>query len=215
MTLRAIAATLLLCPLLVLTGGGCDARARDKQDMTRLMADRDICNENSRGTAVLDVYSEGTFKHYDELLKLGLNGAADKVRALGPTDKMEVLRMRLRATRKELARLTGRQYVEFATGHGWYVRGYKSETENGLRKFRFKADEATVDDGDATGVRVRFMNEDGRWKLDEPSQFVAGDRFIRRAAREEGATVDDYIIDELRVEVNKEIPASVWDPMPK
>jgi hypothetical protein len=203
---------LLLLPLLT----GCDAHLDDTREIREVYADLEFCYNARDGAKVVTLLTRDTFDHYDRLLKLGLDAKPDEVRALPPMDKMEVLRMRLLGRSAELARMNGRQYIEFATSQGWYITPPDERTDDRLERFRFGAGEATAElvmDGWRTGARFRFVKEDGAWKIDEPVSLASWDSVFRQIARDEGMTVDELIFDLLEDEVGHEIPESVWQPM--
>lgn len=179
-------------------------------------SDFTACNNESNGKAIVELYTSRTFEHYDVLLRFALDGTAQQVRALPPIDKCEVLRMRLLGSRSELARMNGRQYVEYATSKGWYVTPPEYRTPLTLRSFKFGKDDATAelyDDGEATGVRLRFQFEDGRWKYDEHYSTPQWDALWRRAAREEGSSEDEFVVGELEFLYERDVPDSIWNPL--
>jgi hypothetical protein len=175
--------------------------------------------DSGDGAAILPLYTIQTFEHYDSLLKIGLDGTADQVRRLEPFDRMEVLRMRVKAKRSELAHLTGRQYVEFATSRKWYAQTDPDADDGELQNLQFGIDCATAEipiKELKTRVRFRFMKENGQWKYDEPTTFQEMDLVLRKLADSEGIAESELVIgileDELQME---EIPDSAWQPMPK
>ncbi len=203
----------------LLSLAGCDARAADKEEISAIYDQLDQCNNNKDGTGVLTVFTKASFPRYEPLIKIALDGTPEQVRALPPTDRTEVLRMRLRATRAELAGLNGMEYTRFATGRGWYVSPDGGQVQSTLTRFRFNktATEATaelVSDGERSGMRFRFIKEDDYWKYDEPFAIELYDRDLRRAARDEGVSEEQFILDLLEEEIGKEVPATVWEPMP-
>jgi hypothetical protein len=196
---------------------GCDARAADKEEIEQVYADLDRCNNSKNGAAALEIFTKESFAEYDRLLKIGLDGTAEEVKALGPVQQLEVMRMRVRAKRSDVAGKSGREYVEFATSRGWYVAPPEDHTMELLKKFRFAQDGSAtaevISDGDSTGVRLRFVKQEERWRFDEVYANKQWDAVLRRAAREEGLSEDELLLEILSDEVKQEIPDSVWQPM--
>lgn len=208
--------SIVLLLLLVLTG--CDARSADKEEIRAVFQQLEDCNQAADGKNVLAVFTKSSFDHNEQLLKMGLDGTPEQVRALPPADMEEVLRMRLRATREELEKLDGRQYAEFGTGRGWYRRPSSSLSEQRLTKFTFTPDgrEAraqVIADGVRTDTRIHFILEDGAWRYDEALAMREFDRDYRAAARDEGLKVHQFILNNLEDETGKEVPDSVWQPL--
>jgi hypothetical protein len=211
--LAALLLTLLLLPLV-----GCDAHASDKEEISAVFQQLDDCNRASDGKNVVEVFTKSSFEHNEQMLKAGLDGTPEQVRALPPTDMLEVLRMRLLATREELEKLDGRGYVRFATGKGWYASAAAELPDQRLTRFKFSADgrEAhaqAVFRGDRTGTRIHFIHEDGAWRYDEALAMREFDRGYRAAAHDEGMKLDQFILSELENETGKEVPNTIWQPM--
>jgi hypothetical protein len=210
---------LALVSLLFLILTGCDARSDDRKEMRAVFARLNECNRAADGDGIVDVFTKSSFARNEELVKLGLDGTASQVKALPPNDMMEVLRMRLRSTRPELARLDGRGYVRYATSNGWYVRPPAELSDETLTGFTFTKDarEAraqVVSDGKKVPTRIHFIVEDNAWRYDEPEAMGEFDRDMHKWARQERMSIEELVLSLLEDELGKEIPSTVWDPMP-
>ncbi len=208
------------CALVAFLGPatGCDSRADDKQDMEVLVQTLDSCNNASDGNGILGIFTQSSFTNNDKLIKLALEGTEAQVKALHMCDRIEVLRMRLRATREELSKLRGQEYTRFATSRGWYVMPPAERATATLDRFRFNAagDEAwayLVHDGERSDTKIHFIKEGGLWRYDEPEAMIAYSRDCQRAARVEGMSENQYILMMLEEETGKEVPETVWQPM--
>lgn len=208
--------SLVLLVFVMLFAGGCDPHAEDKRQIQKVSDDLDFYNNTRNGAQVVNLFTAETFEHYDRLIKLGLDGTPQQVRSLPPLDKMEVLRMRMRSTRSELSKMTGRQYAEYATSAGWYQTPPEDQVQIRLIRFRFSGNNATAEaqlDRWKTGARMRFEKQDGVWKMDEPSSMAAWDAVYRDLAADEGMTVDEFLFEWLEDEIGRPVPESVWQPM--
>src|SRR5262245_29571826 len=114
-----VAAALMACATGLLAG--CEQHTAEKGEIKRVFAASQDLKEQRDGEGLAEVYTAGSFERYDELIKLALDGDEKSVRALGPMDKIDVLRMRCRATRKELKGQDGRAFVEWACSGGWFA----------------------------------------------------------------------------------------------
>lgn len=200
----------------VLLLAGCNENADDIADIEQVWMQYDICNNTSNGKAIVGLLTRASLDRYERLVKLGLDAKSAEVKDLDASDKLEVLMMRLKAKRADLKGLTGEQYLEYATSHGWYVVPPEERTKDTLRKFRFKTDEATAEvysDGENLKTRVRFAREDGKWKFDEVYASAVWDEWIKEAAGAEGMSVEKFILSALEEDSGEPIPKSVWDPM--
>ena len=167
MTSRVLSLVAVLAALVFLAG--CDSRAEDRGALVDVMEAIDDCNNRADGKAILELVTRESVERYGELVRLGLDGTREEVLTRGPNDQLEILRMRARAKRSELEKLSPRQYVAFATSRGWYRQPESDRGTTSLREIRFGPSGATAEpvlDGEPVGERIRFVEEDGRWKLD-------------------------------------------------
>src|SRR3954465_10187855 len=98
MNFRSCCAALFLvfsCALIA----GCDARAADKEEIQQVYEDFNDCNNNRNGDSIVSYFTKESFEHNERMLKVGLDGSPEEVRAMPLNDRLEVLRMRLQATR--------------------------------------------------------------------------------------------------------------------
>ncbi|MEX2218611.1 MAG: hypothetical protein WD749_07595 [Phycisphaerales bacterium] len=216
--MNRIAAVAVLCVVCAFVGG-CDPRAGDKEEIRQVFADFESYNQHGNGKAILDVFTEGSYPVYETLIKVALDGSREEVRKLGASHRLEVFRMRARGKRAELEKLNGKQYTEFATSRRWYSMPAELYVESSLERFRFKEVEATaelVNDGERTRVRIRFVREGDRWKLDEPAATLEWDKELAAEARREGVPLDEYLLEWLELELGREVDRErVWKAMGK
>src|ERR1043165_1555214 len=77
--------------------------------------------EMKDGAVAASSLTDPSFAFYTNLVRLAVDGTQTEVEPLPPSSLYEVLSMRQRCTRAQLAGMDGRQYVVFATNSGWYV----------------------------------------------------------------------------------------------
>lgn len=206
--------TALLASLLLLAG--CGKNAEDKAQIREVVARLDNANNSSDGATAAAIFTDETFRFYEQLLPIGLNGTEGQVRALPSAEMLEVLLMRARGTRKELEKLDGRGYVEYGTSKGWYVTPPADRTEDTLRNWQFGngwAKAEVVSDGEPTGIVNRFEKVDGAWKIDERDSFASVSRLLDKLASEAGVERTDFVLLVLEERLGEPVPGSVWKPM--
>lgn len=206
----------LACSLLFLTA--CDNHARDKRDIADVYGDIERCNNAKDGKTVVELLTSDTFRRYERLIKLGLDGSPDEVKALPPNDKFEVLLMRLMASREDISKLDGRGYVIFATSKGWYITPPSERSVDFVTKIKISssgndAHGQLVSDGYRTDVRLHFVKEGGSWRFDETAAVADYDDAIRRHCSAERISVDKFVFDWLEEQTGKPVPNSIWHPM--
>jgi hypothetical protein len=227
----------LMCVLL--GAAGCDKAADQRKQVQATWDAMKAACENQDGQAALKVYTEGTFEHYGKIVRMGLDGKGDAVFAAGPSAVMEIANMRVKSTRKQLEGLDGRGYVAFAVTEGWWndslndlaikdikISGdfadatmYNPALEKEYREQKFqqafsrRSRFGKVDK--PPEYPVKFVRENDGWKFDELSVLPHWDKEILAASNEERQSLRDFVMDQLREDVEKDIPMSVWEPMKK
>ncbi len=209
--------TFVVMAAVTLALGGCEQRTQDKSDIKQVFTTYYDCNNGRDGAGLMDIFTDATFDRYGELVKLGLDGRPEQVRALTFMEKREVLTMRIKGRRADLEGMDGRRYVEHATSSGWYVLPEDQRSVDTLEDFRFEGESVArpmlVSDGEWTQIRPRFVKENGRWKLDEFSIAPALERLLRSQAKDLGMTAEEILIFELEEQFEKPLDDSIWQPM--
>ncbi len=203
---------ILVLGVLVATLGGC-GEGPDARAVRAACRNYDETCERGNGIAFCEVISKASFERYDRLLKVALTGKRSEVKALRPSDKQDVIRMRHRATRSTLKSLEGKTFARWHVEQGWAANGYMLRIK--LREIRVMDDKASgelVVEGDRTHERFTFLREDGVWKFDEPSACDAWDRWLNDLAKENRTDVDTIILSLERESADvDEVPDEVWD----
>ena len=195
---------------------GCDAHAADKEEMQSVVDRLDEANESGNGQAAAALVTAESIARYGPVLKLGLDGKRKEIEALDAWDMTEVFLMRTLSKRKDLKDLDARGYVVYATSKKWYATGDSTPTE--LRRIRLlrSGDEATARvyyDGEYSGAILRFLREDGVWKLDENSWRGTFNRYIAEMASESEVSIPEAIMQMIEEERGTKPPPTVWNPM--
>jgi hypothetical protein len=200
----------------VLLAGCVDPSAEDKEAILAAYRERERCNNEKDGRAVLEVYAERSFKPYEKVIRAALSASKEELRQLAPTDRVEVLLIRARAKAEDIEKLSAREFVAYATGKGWYTTPPEDRRELTLKRFTFKGDEAWAElyeDRQPSGMRLHFLKEGEKWRLDEPDEQAQVAVLMRRDARESGEKMDDYVLMEVERRLGKEPPGTIWTPL--
>ena len=216
MLARGFAALFLFLVLLLVPA--CDEFAEDKEEIKTVFDNVNLYNNTKNGKAILECFTEESFAAYEPTIRVALDGTKEEVLALGPTERLEALMIRLMAKRKEVEKLSGREYCEFATSRGWYVTPPLEQTSDTLKKITVRGNNASgqlYSDGQKTGLTMRFVKQGGNWRFDEPDAMAQWDQTWQQAASIEGASVTELILEELEARTGKEITDAIWKPMKK
>jgi hypothetical protein len=201
----------------ILLFGGCDKHAGDKQAIRDVFYQYFTVGEIKSGAQAAGIVTGNTIEYYRRLVKWGLNGKKEDLAKLTPFDRLEIVRMRNRATRAQLKDLDGAGYIFFATAQGWYaVGGDVDFFELGLIRIKPDGAEATAQmlfRGEMIGHFAVFRKENDDWKLDETSLFPFYNKVVSILASEDGMPVDEAIMRWEEEDSHKPVPPTIWDPM--
>lgn len=168
------------------------------------------------GKAALEILTAPSVEAYGPLLKIALDASEEQVRALAPAQKLEVLRMRHRSTRSQLSKLDPPGFVRFATDQGWYS-AVDPDQEFVLTDLDIHDDWAVgVEDfGHNLKLRIYFIKEDGKWKLNEWRAMQEDGPLYEAVAKELEMSVDDFLLLILEDENGQPPNQWIWRPMVK
>ncbi len=197
----------------------CDSRSKDKQTLQALVDTHAKANEAKDGATMARILSTNTFDHYARNIKLALDGSQSEIHAATVVDRIEVARMRSRMTRKQLAKMSGKDYLIFATSEGWYSFGVGAEDVTGVDLTNFKfagADTAYAQPrggrrNKALPHRYTFIKEGADWKYDETSSYDHWSSEIEEDARRSNTEVNMYICSMVGAETGKQVPRTIFD----
>ena len=110
-----LVAVLGLVASLVLAIGCDDTRAEIEQTIEDLEA----AIAAGDGERFVDGLAPETFQHYDRIIKLALDGTPRQVQVLSVTEKLDIIVMRHRMTRKDLSKMDGRAWLKQMVTRSW------------------------------------------------------------------------------------------------
>ncbi len=183
--LGALAAALAL----LFIPGGCDD-AREEIDLT--MADLDSAAQRRDGEGFARLLAPESFQHYDRLRKIALDGTVEQIHRLPHSEKLDVVMMRNRSTRKELGAMDGRAWVVHVVRQGWIDGVSPPEELVSKKNVRVTANSATLEivynvrqplfTGEGSLEKysdtIAFQKVDDRWLADARRPSVLFERII-------------------------------------
>lgn len=164
--------------------------------------------------AALAAVSTATTDHLGRILALAVEADSAEVAALPPSDRIEVLALRLRVPVGDLRALSGETVFAYTVRKGWYPPGLFAPHRIGeVEVSGDLAIGALLVDGAPTGSWVRFVRERDGWRYDLTDAFESFGRTLRRAVRDDGE--DPLALTETLLEnaYGAPVPASVWHPV--
>jgi hypothetical protein len=169
------------------------------------------------GEIAVSHMTRGSIAYYDVLIDYATDGKKEDVLRLSAVDKSEIVTMRNRFELRELDKMTGRQYLVFATNEGWYSGDEEADDWFSIGNISIAGDRASamvLELGDKTGHFVDLYLEDGAWKVDFQSWDTLWNKYL-----EEYAEYEDMTIDESMIQMENDYWGSVkkdllyWTPM--
>lgn len=211
--------TALGASALVLLGAaaGCeDEHAAEKEAILTCLRQLDEANQDCDGAAAVALMSQRGLDEYTRLVKIALDGSKTDVQSLSPLEMMQVIEMRHRIPLRQLEKMDGRAYQEFATSDCWYT-GAEGSYEDSVGEIFVSGDTAYADvldfDGNKSGVQGHFEREDGVWKVNEFSFHRVWDEELTKLAAENNVTIPEMVVLFEEWDTGKKIRKSIWEPM--
>ncbi len=207
--LSRVLVLVLLLPMLAM-GAGCDNRAKEVSAADDAY---DAALDTMNGPAAAAWLSKESVARLESMLEIARKGKKAEVQALGMSDRLEVLRMRLLLKGDINKPLDGRGYYAKLVSSGWVT------STSDMKRVKVQVEpsktRATVmykSPYQVEGVMGYWVFEDGAWKEDQVLDRQMQDSELRTAAQEERKSENDYLLWVLGEQLEMKIPATVWDP---
>ncbi len=201
---------------------GCDAHAADKQALQALIDTHAKANEAKDGATIARILSQNTFDHYERNLKLALDGTKAEVYAASASDRMEIARIRMLMNRRQIEKMTGKEYAVYSTSQGWYSFGFDPGEVLGvdLTNFKFAGKDTAYAQprggrrNKALPHRYTFIKEGGSggdWKYDETSSYEHWSQELEEDARRSNREINLFILELVAEDTGKPVNKSLFD----
>lgn len=215
-TISIIGTVLLTLAALLLPACEDSSSAAEKEAILDCLRQLDEANAACDGAGAVAVMSQRGLDEYTRLVRLALDGSKSDVQSLSPLEMWQVIEMRHRIPLRELEKMDGRAYQEYATSQCWYSEG-EGEWEDGIGEIYVSGDTAYAEvldfDGKKTGVQGHFEREDGVWKVNEFSFQRVWDDELRKLAAENNISVPDMVVRFEEMATLENVRSRIWEPM--
>jgi hypothetical protein len=170
---RAVAVLVMLLGF----GAGCDDT---RPEIERTVEELEAAIAAGDGERFVAGLAPETFQHYDRMVKLALDGTARQVQVLSLTEKLDIIVMRHRMTRRDLSKMDGRAWLKQMVTRSWggniiaapeyvdhknvHVRGSSATLEivYDVRQPMFSGEGS----GRKLSDRIDFIKVEDRWLAD-------------------------------------------------
>ena len=209
----------------------CDGKDREAIQVVWNAWDKATGSADGAGAASL--LTTGALTYWNAIRQNAMDGRAEDIAKMAPSDQAIIFRVRLAGKRSELKRL------DAAGFYAWYIAQVADLSPAGTVKMRsisIGKDSASaeirsaednpfaslLDSGSghtgltaeqAPKIMVRFERENGVWRIDDTSLLEANDKTIDRLARTSSLTVRQLIEQKYAQERGELPPATIWQPM--
>lgn len=202
-----------VCVLLASVVAGCDQVDRDEIHQVHAAFDQAMVSRD--GEMVVNMLAHPAIEYYKRVLSYAQHATARQVRQSPAIEKFQILMVRQKLTKEEMARLDGRSFVRIIIDEGWFEPNFR-RPERTITDIRFKggnvASAALVLDEFETELRYGFIRERDQWKVDDTLVDQVYNRLIEQAAAFSNVSEDEFILRWVEGASGKPVSDSIWDP---
>jgi hypothetical protein len=179
---------------IIFVGTGCEKNAEDVEAIRQQFQTFQIAFGDGDGSTLASVYSADSIAAAHKVVQLALDGTKEEILKRPVRDRFEIGMIRALGKRSEFSKMDGRAYVAWIAQQNARADSGRELVE--LDTVKVYGQESTAEPmrgSNRWGTRIRFVKEDGQWKLDMMSIIDAwNDRFTQRV-RAAGKTENGFI----------------------
>jgi hypothetical protein len=168
-----------------------------------------------KGDEAAGLVSEKTIAYFESMRVAVLQMPAAEVRKAPLMDKIMVLMLRGRTTKRDLERWTGRNLFVTGVDNGWigdevrHVQPGEVQIEGEMARLKFRTGGRPV----ASGLEFLAYREKGGWKLDVMSIRNVAEPALRASLRELNPDEDRAVQSILETVLRKKLDVTIWEPL--
>ena len=169
---------------------------------------------SSDGPSSTKFVSSKTFAYYSQMRDLALNSTKLELEQKNLLDRMIVLRLRAEFNGDKLNDMTGKGIFVYAVNNHWIGDEVKSLQIRDIKITGDRANSKISQNGQSSPIGFTFYNEEGSWKIDLTSIFLASNSAFVKNAKDAGMTENqmlDYVFRALGYE--KGLSDDLWLPL--
>jgi hypothetical protein len=167
-----------------------------------------------QGKESIKYVTSKTIDYYDMELNLAINGDSSTISALGLMDKLTVFIARHRIPRKEILKMTGKDFFIYAVDNGMIGKNSVVTTQIGEVHVEGNfANGQMILNGQKTPLYFQFSKEDNEWKVDLTSLFPQSNMALTKMVSDQGLSDNDFIFQTLENLTGKKVSKNIWRPL--
>ncbi len=169
-----------------------------------------------QGKEAVKYVNSKTIEYYDKELDLVINGDSSAINSLGVIDKLTVFVARHRVPKKDLLKMTGRDFFIYAVDHGMIGKNTVVTVQIGDVTVEGSfANGQMISNGQKTPLYFQFSQEENEWKVDLTSIFPQTNMALTKMISEQGLSDNDFIFQTLESLTGRKIANDIWMPLNK
>jgi hypothetical protein len=204
---RVLLAAACLSALIVVPG--CDDLETEVRDT---FAQYSAARNNRDLNTVLEMTDPKYIDHLDYIVKMARTGEKDRVLRMTAAERLQLVMMRNRLTKAELAAMDGKGWLGRKIQEGW-TRDFDEEPELQLGEISIKRPRAfasLVVDGADTPFKLEFVKTGDKWVID-PTPYEELINQVLRKIVKTAQSEDAFILNAERAATGKPVNAMIWE----
>ncbi len=167
---------------------------------------------NDKGKEAVKYVDSKTIKYYSEILELIKSADSTKIESLSITDKLMVLIIRHRTTKKEILSFDGKMLLIYSIDKG--MVGKQGAANNTIGEVTIEDNFAKgqlVVRGEVTPVYYHFNKESEQWGIDLTALFELSDMVFKSFIKDSQLSDNDFIFSILERMTGKRPGQEIWN----
>lgn len=166
-----------------------------------------------QGKEAMQYISHSSIQHYGRMLDLALRGSKKEVKRMPLSDQINILTARHLIDLNELKTMNGPSFFIYVVDHEWVPK--EAIAVQSLGRIKVKGNQAIAPvliEGKNVGLKMRFINELGGWKVDLTSIIKKSSQGLEFAAFKIGKSQNQFIIMAVEKAVGRNLDGKLWTP---
>jgi len=206
--------TLSILFLTLAIGTSCLGQEKEKELVRESFNNYKTSILNDKGENAVNFVDSRTLSYYNQILEKTKNSDSLAVSKLGLLDKLMVLTIRHRTSKKDILSFNGKELLVYAIKEGMVGKNSVMNTEIGdveidgsFAKGQF------ISNGQRSPFYFHFYKENNYWKVDLTSIFPAGEMAFKKLVNDSGEEENNYLLMLLEMVTGKKPLNKVWKPI--
>ena len=169
---------------------------------------------SDKGEDAVNYVDSRTIAYYAKILETSKRADSITVSELGPLDKLMVLSIRHRTSKKDILSFDGKALLIYAIKEG--MVGKNSVMNSSIGDVEIDGNFAKgqfITNGQKAPFHFHFYNENNQWKVDLTSVFPIGRIAFQKMIDDSGQDENQYFLMILEMITGKKARNKIWQPL--